>query len=310
MRRFATILLYGLSGLLACSGCSAESKLREGGPTPYARCLAAPPPPARSGRIGDIAFKLQDRALALTPKHWPLRVAAFSGAGFGGPARASGLARLRESRADLLLMLGGLGESEPTAQASAKALAALGLPLLLVLGGRDSWRISQAAVEALGDSSIINATALRQVSIANNTLVPIAGAEQGRYAVNEEACGFGRKDLEAAAKELGRAGSSERRWLISWQAPAAQGPLPSAARSEAGMELGSTSLGRFGERIGAIGALCAWPAGRQEPLPDGPLTSRVVPRLFGPRLERPDGSRVAPGFLLIELDDQGLRVVR
>jgi hypothetical protein len=309
MRWLATILLYGLGGLSACSACSAESKLREGGPTPFTHCLAAAPPPARSGRIGDIAFELHDRVLTLTPRRWPLRVAAFSGAGFGSPARASGLARLRESGADLLLMLGGLGESEPIAQASAKALAALGQPMLLVLGGRDTWRISEAALEGLGDSSIINATTLRRISIANNTLVPVAGAEQGRYAVNEEACGFGRKDLEAAAKELGPTKGSERRWLISWQAPAAQGPLPSAARSEAGMELGSTSLGRFGERIGAIGALCAWPAGRQETSPDGPLTARLVPRLFGPLLERPDSSRVAPGFLLIELDDQGLRVV-
>jgi hypothetical protein len=306
MRWLATILLYGLSGL---SACSAESKLREGGPTPYTHCLAAAPPPARSGRIGDIAFKLHDRVLALSPKRWPLRIAAFSGAGFGGPVRASGLARLRESKADLLLMLGGLGESAPIAEASAKALAALGQPILLVLGGRDSWRISQAALEGLGGSSIIDVTALRRISIANNTLVPVAGAEQGRYAVNEEACGFGRKDLEAAATELGPAKAAERRWLISWQAPAAQGSVPSAARSEAGMELGSASLGRFGERIGAIGALCAWPAGRQETSPDGPLTARLVPRLFGPRLERPDSSRVAPGFLLIELDDQGLRVV-
>jgi hypothetical protein len=310
MRWLATVVLLGLCGSMACSAWSTESKLREGGPTPYTRCLAAAPPPARTGRIGELAFTLRDRVLTLNPKHFPVRMAAFSSAGFGGPPRAAELSKLRQSGADVLLMLGGLGDTQPVAEASAKALASLKRPVLLVLGGRDSWSISQAAIEALGDSSVINATALRRVVIANNTLVPIAGAEQGTYALNEAACGFAGKDLEAAAKELGSSLATERRWLISWQAAQGRGPLPSASRSQTGVELGSAGLARFAERIGALGTLGAWPAGREDPLPAGPLTARLVPRLFGPRLERSDGSRANLGILSIELDDQGLRVLQ
>jgi hypothetical protein len=312
MRWLATVVVIGLTGSLACacSAWSAESKLREGGPTPYTRCLAAAPPTARSGRIGELAFTLRDRVLTLNPKRLPVRMAAFSSAGFGGPPRAAELGKLRQSGADVLLMLGGLGETEVAAEATAKALASLHRPVVLVLGGRDSWSINQSAVETLGDSGIINATTLRRVVIANNTLVPVAGADQGAYALNEGSCGFAGKDLEAVANELGSSRAAERRWLISWQAAQGRAALPSVARSQAGVDLGSARLGQFAERIGALGSLAAWPAGRQDSLPTGPLSTRLVPRLWGPRLERSDGARANLGLLSIELDDQGLRVVQ
>ena len=309
--RMAWLARFALAGLAACSPWSAESKLREGGPTPYTRCLAAAPPAARGRRIGELEFGLRDRILTITSKHFPLRIAAFSGAGFGSPVRAPELAKLRQSDAQLLVMLGGLGETQAMAESNAKALAALNRPILLLLGGRDSWRVSQSALETLGESSsIINATALRRVVIANNTLIPVAGAERGRYALDEQSCGFAGKDLDAITKELGTPAAFERRWLISWQAAAGRGVLPSAARSETGVELGSVELGRFAQRVGVLGALCAWPAGRPELAASGPLTARLVPRLFGPRLERSDGSRAEPGILSLELDDQGLRVVQ
>ena len=309
MRWLATTVVCGLSIATACSAWSADSKLREAGPTPYVRCLAAPAPKAQSGQFGQLGFALQDRTLTLKPKRWPLRMAAFSAPGFGPAPRASDLAPLRQANVDLLLMLGGLGDSEANAEASAKALAGLGKPLLVLLGGRDRLGDSESAIDAAGPS-IMNITALRAVRIAGNTLVPVAGADHGRYAVADDACGFGAKDLAAIATDLGAVRAGERRWLVSWQAAAGTATLPSPAVSATGLDLGSPDLGRFAQQIGAVGALCAWPAGRYEPLVAGPLAGMCLPRLYGPWVERPDGTRVVPGFVVIELDDQGLRVVR
>ena len=306
MLRQTISIIYALLTLAACSSWSTESKLREGGPTPYIRCLAAPAPSPRQGQLGSIGFSLQDRSLTLRPKRWPLRIAAFSGAGFGAAPHAADVSRLRH-RADVLLMLGGVGESEAVAETSIRTLASLGTPALVLFGGRD--RFSARDLLDKAGKGIIDITPIRRILIAGNTLVPVAGADQGRYSASAEACGFASKDLEAIAAELGTAGSAERRWLISWQAAAGTGPVPGAAAYDHGLDLGSPRLGRFVQQIGAVGGLCAWPAGPYQELPPGPLAARVVPRLFGPRLSRSDGTRVEPGFMMIELDDQGLRVL-
>jgi hypothetical protein len=310
MRRLATCLLGALSGLVACSGSCADAKLREGGPTPYVRCLARPAPNERAGRVGGVAFALRGRTLELTPQQWPLRAAAFSGGGFGPALGDADLARLKQLDVDLVLMLGGLGDNEAAAQANAHALAQLGRLVLWVAGGRDRPGLIRAALAPLGDqANIIDASALARIRIANNTLVPIAGADQGRYALDDDACGFAPADLDAAIKELGSPQGAERRWLVSWQAPADRGAVPGPAHSETGVDLGSELLARFAERIGALGAVSAWPVGRAEISAPGPLSSAVVPRLFGPHLERPDGSRLEPGVLALEVDREGVRAL-
>jgi hypothetical protein len=309
MRWLRTSLCCGLSALAACSAWSSESKLREGGPTPYTRCLAAPAPPAREGRLGALGFSLRDRTLTLKPARWPLRIAAFSGPGFGAAPAGSDLARLRQSGTDVFIVFGGIGESEAAAEASVSALAALGRPMLVLFGGRDRAAARQAILET-PTKSIIDITTLARISIGSNTLVPVAGAEQGRYAVADDACGFADRDLAAIEKTLGAPGPNEHRWLLSWQAAAGQAHLPAGAMTDTGLDLGSPNLGRFAARIGALGALFAWPAGRAEHAPAGPVSARLVPRLFGPQLERPEGTRVEPGFLVLELDTEGLHVIQ
>ena len=297
--------------LAACSACSTEAKLREAGATSYVRCIAAPDAADRDGQLGDVRFQLRARELILRPSKLPLRIGAFSGAGFGAAPTAHELALLRDSGAELFLLLGGLGDREALAKTVLERVVGLGRPVLLLLGGRDTWGISRKAVDALADSSgIIDATILRRIRVGNNSLVPVAGADQGRYVSSPDGCGFGQTDLDTAAQQLGTKSPSERRWLVSWQAAAGWEGLPGAAQSDTGLDLGSYELSRFGRRIGADGALSAWPAGRADRLAPGPLVARVVPRAFGPRSERPDGGRAAPGVLLLELDDQGLRVVR
>jgi hypothetical protein len=181
--------------------------------------------------------------------------------------------------------------------------------VLFVAGGRDRASVFRPALAALGrDSNLVDATALHRIRIDNNTFIPVAGADQGRYAVDEDACGFAGKDLDALINELGTAQSGDLRWLLSWHAPAASGAAAGSVRTESGVDLGSDLLGSFRERSGALGVLSAWPVGRAEVGALGPLSERSVPRLFGPRLERPDGALVEPGVLALELDRQGLRV--
>jgi hypothetical protein len=309
MRWHATLMAGWVCAACACSAWSPDAKLREGGPNPYVRCLAGAPPRERTGRAGDISFAVKGQSLTLTAQRLPLRVAAFSGAGFGALLSGTDLARLQQLEPDLIVVLGGLGEREASVETNARALAKLGRLVVFVAGGRDRSSVIRPALAALGhDSNLVDATTLHRISIENNTFIPVAGADQGRYAIDEDACGFAGTDLEALSKDLGTAQGGERRWLLSWNAPADSDSSSGPVHTETGVDIGSDLLGTFRERVGALGVLSAWPVARAEVRAVGPLNERIVPRLFGPRLERSDGAQVEAGVLALELDRQGLRV--
>jgi hypothetical protein len=219
---------------------------------------------------------------------------------------------LREANPDLLLMLGGVGDAPALASATFKALASLSMPSLIVLGGRDTWSAHEKAFEELPAAArIIDATVLRAIRIGNQTLVPLPGAEKGRYAVQAAACGFDQPDLEAAAKELGPASAGENRWLLSWQAPAQVAGAP-GPRTGAGAALGSLLLAQFAAKVGAKGALYAWPTDEAVTPPaarPAPLRVASVPRLYGPRLETSSGSRIPNGVMVLEVGADGVRVL-
>jgi hypothetical protein len=239
-----------------------------------------------------------------------LRLAAISAPGLGDPLGSAALATLREANADMIVLLGGVGDGPALATATFKALASLSIPSLIVLGGRDTWSAHEKAFEDLPpEARIIDATVLRAIRIGNHTLVPLPGAEKGRYALQSTACGFDQSDLDEAAKELGAPSAGETRWLLGWQAPTriagAIGP-----RTESGAALGSPLLTRFAEKVGAKGALYAWPTDEAAAAAQaGPLGIAAVPRLFGPRLETASGSRLANGVMLLEVGSEGVRVL-
>lgn len=291
-------------------GCSAESKLRKEGKTPYVRCVAGPAPDERTLQSGPWKFEIKERVLQVAGPSRPLRIAALSAPGFTGAPGSDALARVRAVEADLLVLLGGLGEGTAAATATVQALASLSIPSLIVLGGRDTWAAHEKAFEALPPAArIIDGTVLRAIRIGSNTFVPLPGAELGRYAVQAAACGFDQDDLESAAHELGAAQAGETRWLLSWQAPAALAGAP-GPKSVTGIALGSAMIGRFAEKVGARGGLYAWPGDESSAAPaQGRLGLTAVPRLFGPRRETSNGALVPNSLLVLEVGADGVNVV-
>lgn len=306
-------------GLACCGSCLGDSAIEVGGDTPYVRCLAAAPPPARTSRVGSLLIRLHGRELTIDGLPRPARLAAFSGPGLGAAPSAAAWRALRAAKPDLLLLVGDVGDTPTTAGATLAGLASLSVPTLVLAGGRDTRDRLAKAIRAIrvGRERIIDVTTLRAVRFSDDTLVPIAGAADGRYALEKQACGYGLADLKQVAADLADVPSA-RRWLLAWQAPASAGAL-GVARTERGVDLGSASLAELARRIAAPGGLFAWPhtqalrptaAGGTQRLGTGVASHDLqiaVPQLSGAAIERDDGSRVASGFALLQLDGEGLR---
>lgn len=305
--------------LTSCSHCGGPKEA--GGDTPYVRCLGAGAPRAGSSRVGALSLRVHGRELRIDGLPRPTRLAAFSGPGMGPGPGPLAIAALKAARPDVILLLGDMGDTPTTAAATLAALASLPLPTLVVAGGRDTPERIESALQALrsGRERIIDVTALRGIRLGPDTLIPVAGSADGRYSLGPRACGYGLSDLKQVAGDVADLGRS-RRWLVAWQAPSSTGAF-GVARTSHGIDLGSPTLGELARRIDAPGGIFAWPsvqavraassAGAKRAAPDQASADFqiVVPRLSGPPLERDDGSRVPPGFALLQLDDSGLRLL-
>lgn len=277
---------------LALAACDGDEALRVSGEHGYVRCLALEAPPERTWSVGSLRLSLEERALRIEGAPARAKVAIFT-----GPVDAASIRALKRSRPHLALMLGDLGPSGP------RALATLGVPVLFVAGGADRHAELEALAELSGDARdrVIDASRLRSIRIGDVELVPVPGAPGGRYAISNEACGLGDGDLRAIDEAVGDAGDGVHRYVLSWAAPAGH-PL---SRGLAGVDAGSPEIEHLVERIGAEGAIGAWPrehAGESAREPFG----AVAPPLSGPWVERADGTRLAPGAMVLELSDSGL----
>jgi hypothetical protein len=197
---------------------------------------------------------------------------------------------LRQTQADVFVVLGGLGRTNAQAVQSARALESLQRLVLVVRGGADNFELDPANT----GSRVFDASGVRSVRIGKDTLVLWPGADQGRYALDPSRCGFGEAELQSALAELGPLEPAERRWLLTWQAP----------------EPGS-ALTAFVRKAGVGGVLYAWP-----PQPEVPPSAwdsahpQLVPRAWGPLPEGPDGHATEPGALVLRLDREGPHLVR
>ena len=79
---------------------------------------------AQSGSSGSASFNLQKRTLTLKPGAADVRVALFSGSELQPPAPDM-LAYLRQTQADVFIVLGGVGRSNVQALETARALSTL-----------------------------------------------------------------------------------------------------------------------------------------------------------------------------------------
>jgi len=219
------------------------------------------------------------------------------------------------------LLLGGIGDDQETASRTIAALAKLPFPVFVLAGGRDSWPVLTAAFSSLDSAArdkIIDINAMRTVRIGKEVFVPIAGAVDGRYARNKNACGFGKDDLEQIADALGEQ-EGTRRWLLSWQLPSVDA-RDSVGRTTKGVDVGDSALGVFAKQMAASGGLFSWPYVQvMRPyssttgcrIPVGVAANDlhlVVPRLVGPAMEREDGSYAVAGFAVLRLSNKGIAV--
>jgi hypothetical protein len=285
------------------SGCSRdrpdERMLTVSGPTPYRRCLAAAPPASRAFHVGRIRLRLEGRALTVEAST-PVRIAAFAGPAFHRAPGDAELAALRSADPDLLLLLGDIGDELADTRATLRALATLAVATLVLAGGRDTRANIGAALDSLGPARrhVVDISALIAVRIAGDTLIPIAGAFEGRYALSAQGCGYGPIDIQRLARAHPDTWPG-RRWLLGWEAPWVD---------EAGLSISTreSPLTGLAERLIVRGGLFAWPA----PLTDAAASSNTSPAIpercctIVPRLT---GS--APAFALLQVSATGLELL-
>ena len=313
------MLLVLLAGCELCGDRAVPDRLRATTPVPHIRCLAADPPPARKWKLGRLGLELQGRELIVEGLPARTRVAVFSGPAFSTGSPHAPIGQMAEAKPDLALMLGGAGDSSDDCARNLKLLGELEIPTLVLAGGRDSWPHWSSAFDALdgkGRDRVVDITTLVRIRLGAHVLVPVAGAANGRYAIGDDACGFGKDDLQERVSVLGPA-KRERRWLVSWETPMG-GDERSPARVSGGIDVGSAALADFARQAGIEGGLFGWPYAQvMRPrnkdgrvVFDEPLSGLrlVAPRIDGPAMERDDGSRQMPGFAMVVFSASGASV--
>lgn len=205
--------------------------------------------------------------------------------------------------AQIVLVMGGIGDELESARASFEALARLGRPILLLPGARDdrdAWREAMRSVQS-GDA-LVDLSGLREVLIAGTSFVPVPGSPHGRYRGNEAICGWDEEVAETLTNELE---PRTPRALLTWAAPAGS---PIAAGID-GSDAGSALVASLARALDARSVIAAWPetqAGKVSVVEGG--IHLVVPPFSGPLAPRADGSRPSERAFLLEVDTDGIRM--
>lgn len=250
-------------------------------------------------------MQIEERVLSVTSKQSTLKIAAFSGP-VGGPLTRAELAKISESEPDLVIMFGGLGDTESAASASLAGLAALALPVLFIAGGADHLEVVEDAFDALDDKAgelVVHASGLRELRIGRDSFAILPGAALGRYARDNESCGFDSSDLEALSDALASQ-DKQRVWLLSWEAPAGWG----LSQGLSGTETASAALRKAADDLKVKGGLFSFPESSVHvpvTAPGGGL-ALVVPRLGRTGATRTSGGRVASNLASLSLGPAGL----
>ena len=159
----------------------------------------------------------------------------------------------------LVLLLGGLGDDVGAASANLAALSALRVPTVFIAGGADraagdrgGLRLARCGCGEL----LLHGSGLRELRIGKERFAVVSGSPLGRYALDDEACGF-------AADRLGRGARGARCRAASLAAHlAAVAGLPRRAgviSNAAGVDVGSPELFALAQALSAQGGLFAYP---------------------------------------------------
>ncbi|MDH5493250.1 MAG: hypothetical protein OEY14_14955 [Myxococcales bacterium] len=306
------LLLLGLSlGLLqlasGCDGCSCGGAPRSEGSHPYLRCAALEVPEGQRA-VGGCEIRIEDAAAALDCEGESV-IAIFQGPGSAPIGDA--LDPLAQA-ARAAFVLGSLGDDAEQMARTLGALGEAGLPIFVLAGGADEAEALDEALSELGGDAaeaVIDARALRRISIGAIDLIPLSGAPGGRYSRTDGCCGYGPQELEALEDSL-QAGRPT--YLLSWAAPAGW-PI---SLGMGDVDAGDPLLGAWARERGIQGGVFAWPRGRAGDVLDGDspaLAGRasaalmaLAPRLAGAPLRRADGSMWMPAILRLDVGPEGL----
>lgn len=294
--------------LLTVTGCRCSKLAGEVDSLEFQRCAQLDAPESRAWHAGELDLVLEDRVLRVKSKQDSVRIAAFAGP-VGAALTRHELASITAAKPQLVIMLGGLGDDEEMAKASLAGLAALRIPSLFIAGGADRRPVIQAAFDDLEDAArdfVIHGSGLRELAIGRDRFAVVAGASDGRYALDDSACGFESDDLTDVREAIEAADTkSSRVWLLSWAAPAGFG----VTRALGGQDVGSEGLSDLAEDIGARGGLFAFPESAvAQVMKDAQRKgfSLVVPRLGRTGASRADGGRVVSGVARLVVNGAGL----
>lgn len=294
--------------LLSVTGCRCSKLAGEVDSIEFKRCAQLDAPDGRSWRAGELDLTVEDRRLRVKSAQGSVRISAFSGP-VGAALTRHELSLVTASQPQLVIMLGGLGDDEEMAKATLAGLAALRVPCLFIAGGADRSAVVEAAFDELEGPSrdfLIHGSGLRELIIGRDRFAIVAGAADGRHALDDGACGFESDDLSDVREALEAEEAKDARvWLLSWAAPAGFG----VTRALGGTDVGSEGLAELAEDIGARGGLFAFPESAvAQALKDAQRKgfSLVVPRLGRTGASRAEGGRVASGVAKLMVGPSGL----
>lgn len=288
------------------AGCRCSRTVGEVDDVKFVRCAQSAAPSERRVSSAELEFELNERVLSVRARQG-LRVAAFTGP-VGGTLSRADLALLANAKPGLVLYLGGLGDDVEAASANLSALSALHVPTLFIAGGEDRLETVDAAFSRLSSEAsqlLVQGSALRELRLGSERFAIVPGSPLGRYAIDDQACGFTVDDLDEVRDALAdNVSKAKRTWLLSWGAPSGWG-----VSNALGHDVGSPELFALAQALHADGGLFAYPetqAGQRVSDAKRKGPALVVPRLGRAGATRADGGRVPSSVLLLVLTADGL----
>jgi len=177
--------------------------------TPW-RCAAVdgPTAPDETLTIGAHAWTLTGHTMSRANKESELVIGAIADAGGSAPATLAALGRLRSklSRADLVIVLGGMGTTQPELEAT---LGVLGdkapFPIVAMPGDLEAMPALAAATKALRARGVtaIDGRVIHQIDAPGLAIAMIGGAAaRGRLVAGDDGCTYRESDATAALAAL------------------------------------------------------------------------------------------------------------